>query len=109
MTFDLEKFNSEDAADFIDVALEGLSAIARLVGGPVGNISEEILATIKSIVAAIFGGYEGTVTFEAVRAELAKFQASLETNDKAADAALDSKFPSNPSTSNGNAGSDGNG
>jgi len=93
MPFDLSKFeHPQDADDFVDLALKGLGAIAGLVGGNVGTVASETLAGVKAVVTAIFDGYEGTVTFDEVRAELKKLTDNLAANDASADAALKAKF-----------------
>jgi hypothetical protein len=92
MTFDLKKFDPQDADDFIQLALDGLGAIATLVGGNVGDQAGEILDGIKSIVEAIFDGYDGKATFAEVRNELKKFIETLDANDVRANAALARKF-----------------
>lgn len=92
MSLDLKKFDPQDADDFIKLALDGLGAIATLVGGDVGDKASEVIAGVKSIVDAIFKGYDGKVTFEEARNELKKFTDSLAANDARADAALRAKF-----------------
>lgn len=92
MSFDLKKFDPQDADDFIRLALDGLGAIATLVGGDIGSEAEEIIVGIKSIVGAIFDGYDGKVTFAEVRNELKKFSETLTENDARANAALARKF-----------------
>ncbi len=98
MSFDLKKFDPQDADDFIELALEGLSVIASLVGGNIGDKATEALAGIKAIVDAIFSGYNGKVTFEEARNELKKFTESLAANDARADRALAHKFAKNGKT-----------
>jgi hypothetical protein len=92
MAFTLDKLDPKDAEKFIELALDGLNAIATLVGGTVEDKASEILDGVKAIVSTVFRGHKGDITIEQAQNELKQLKASLVANDARADAALAAKF-----------------
>ncbi len=50
------------------------------------------MTVIRVILASLQEGFEGTITAEQVRKDLQKFKNNIDTNDQAADKALEKKF-----------------
>lgn len=78
----------------IEVLRDALDAIGQLVERREIADASEILDAIGTIYKAVDKVADERVDPDAVRAELRKLVAELLANDTAADAALDSKFPS---------------
>jgi hypothetical protein len=82
--------------DLLSTALHGLDAVSELAKGGAGGTGERaisILKVIEAVVDTIKRGFDGEVTAAAVHDELLKIRTALLTNDAAADAELDKKFP----------------
>ncbi|UCC72055.1 MAG: hypothetical protein JSV86_17055 [Gemmatimonadota bacterium] len=86
--------NREEAFDLAELAIDGLNAIAAAVGGATAGTAGGVLTVVRVILATIEEGFDGKITPERVREELAKLNLSLAANDDAADAALQDKFES---------------
>lgn len=91
--FDLSKLDEKSTKSFVDLALTGLTIIARLIGGATAAQAVGIFAAIKAVTDALVGVLEGKVSSERVREDFAKLAADLESNDQRADEALKAKFP----------------
>jgi hypothetical protein len=95
----------DKAKKALDVAGHGLQALETIGDLARGGLSAQgfsddrldkatdALHTIVSIVSAIRGGLEGTVSLEQIDAEIKKVASSLADNDAAAQGDLDAKFP----------------
>jgi hypothetical protein len=79
-------------------AFSALDTIGDLATGVLGRQAaiqetQAALHVIGALAAAVRAGLEGTATAVDVENALVKLQADLESNDQAADASLDAKFP----------------
>lgn len=95
MSFKLPE-NREEAFDMAELAIDGLNAILTSVGGATGATAAGVLVVVKVILATVEEGFEGKITPERVREELAKLSVGMGANDAAADQALADKFKTKP-------------
>lgn len=86
LTDDLKK-----AAGMMEIAVQGLEQVQKLthVGG---DQAAEALIAIEAGLAAITAGFDGTMTPDEVRQQLASLTTSIGANDGEVDANLASRF-----------------
>lgn len=87
-------FTKKDEA-FVDLALDTLTTIAKLVGGATGDTAGSVLTVLRVIVSSLEHAHEGTVTPDQVRAQMKQLTDAIHGNDNAADEALRKRFPKN--------------
>lgn len=80
--------------DLLRVALHGLRTIGDLAHDGLGQIdAAAALRAIVQIVESLKSGWRGEVEAKAIQEAIDQLRANLVSNDRAADAALDRKFP----------------
>lgn len=77
----------------VQVVLDGIALIAKLVGGEIGEKAGDVLTVVKVIVDAIVKVVDGHLDADKVREEFATMAVKLAANDAAVDKALNEKFP----------------
>jgi hypothetical protein len=87
-------FTKKDEA-FVDLALDTLTAIAKLVGGATGDTAGSVLTVLRVIMDSLEHAHDGKVTPDHVRTQMKQLTDAIHGNDGAADEALHRKFPKN--------------
>ena len=82
------------AAAIVSLVLEGFDAIRQLVKNPALDAADDITHAIAAIFDAVDNAASGRVTPEIAQAQIRGLIEAIKSNDAAADAALDHKFPS---------------
>ncbi len=77
----------------VQVVLDGVALIAKVVGGKIGEGATEVVTVVKAIVDAIIASVDGHVDPAKVREEFATLAVKLAKNDAEADASLLTRFP----------------
>ena len=86
------EFTKKDEA-FVDLALDTLTTIAKLVGGATGDTAGSVLTVLRVIMSSLEHAHSGAVTPDQVRAQMKQLTDAIRGNDNAADEALRKKFP----------------
>ena len=85
--------NKEEAFDKAEMLLDGVNAIAMLVGGATSGNAAGVVTVIRVVLATLKSGLENQdITPEQIREELSRLTTGLENNDAAADKSLADKF-----------------
>lgn len=84
--------NTDEAIELAKLALDGLNAVGAIVAPAKADSAAGAITLIRVILSTIQEGFEGKITADRVREEMAKLTSSLASNDAAADKALDDKF-----------------
>lgn len=82
-----------DMGSVVAAALDLVGDIARGKIGTKNKTARELLDMIALVVERVKAGFDGKITADEIKAEIAKMRDDLASNDAAADAAVDEKFP----------------
>jgi len=89
---------AQKVLDVTSTALHGLEAVGVLTKGLItnGELTDKALSVVRAIAAivdSVQAGFNGTATVDDINKALQRAKDQIAANDKAADDALDSKFP----------------
>jgi len=92
MSFDLAKLEKGKAAEFMDVALDVLGAISKLVGGATVDTAADVVTVIRTLIKSLTDVHDGKASADHARDSLAKLIKDLADADGEADRKLREKF-----------------